>query len=186
MKEMQDIWNRIPEKPFTENLLDSIVTRNSIFEMTYFKKTIIIELSVSIIILIFGLVTFSLVEWNFSFLIIFASSITILLNCYTLYVLKKINLKEDIKIYLQKSLLFIKTFIICFFMSIQIVVVSIVYLFKMSESPFTTWNTFIMSQKGLRILVLLIVIEIILIIYGKILYYNRWVKLNKLFRSLET
>ena len=184
MKELQEIWDNLPEKPISEDRVDAIVSRKSAYELDRFRKILMIELYASGLLLILFIPMGTFIRNELLFIILFTIAIATLLNLYTIYRLKKINLKRDVRTYLKSAIKFLKTFILHFILSIQVVGIITIYVLKTYLFPSQTWDTWLLSESGIFSILLLAFIEIILVVYARVFYFKRVFSLNKLLKDL--
>lgn len=185
MKELEEMWDEIPERSLEEKDIEAIIGRKSMSELDRFKRVLSIELYVS-----WGL-TLAVVLMHDSFgmemkamvggMVVIGS----LLNIITLIKLNKIELLEDVHSFINKSLNVLKTFVAGYILTLQIVGILVFIGFKAIRSNDMPWKEWILSSEGVSLLVLYLVIEAVLISYAWLIYFKRIQSLKNLQKELR-
>lgn len=180
MKDLQDLWNEISENPLEEDDLEAILSRKSISEVDRFKRLLYYELYVSWGLTILLFFMYQTMEKEIIMMVCIPVVFGSLLNIITLKKLKQLQLMDDVKSFLKKSLKVLKAFMTGFILTIQVVGILVIATLKFLRQDQISWVDWFLSEQGIILIVLFVIIEVILISYAWIFYYTRIRSLKRL------
>lgn len=184
MKDLQDLWSEIREKPLGDNEFRAILDRKSIFEIERFKRLLLIELYISwglaiVILVIHGHVGMEVVAMTC--VTIFVGSV---LNIITLRKIKKLQLLDDVRSFLENVLRVLKAFVTGFILTIQIIGIFVITAYKILKHGHIPWGDWLMSEQGISIIMIFLSIEVVLLSYAWVFYVRRIQSLEKILREM--
>lgn len=185
MKDIQQLWNEIPEKSLQEDEISAMLSRRSFSEVDRFKRLLLIELYTSWGLAIIIFLIDENVEKEIATLIYITVFLGSLLNIITLRKLKKLQLLDDIRSFLNNALKALKSFVTGFIISIQIIGIFVITAFKFLNQNHMSWLDWFSSEQGISIIIVFVFIEIILISYAWIFYIKRIYSLKKILREMN-
>ncbi len=185
MKQLEDLWDEIPEKLLKADDISGALQRKSLSEVERIARLLKVELALFLV----ATVAFIFIQRNidtaitylFYSIAIFCTS----LNLLTLNSIKKLQLVDDVGSFLKNALKVLKTFVAGFIASIQIVGVFMVSIVKMLDSKTYTWTAWIQSDQGISTLGLLLIIELALLYYAWVFYIKRIYALKGLISEMD-
>lgn len=184
MKELEEMWGDIPDQSLEEKDIDIIIGRKSHSELDKFKKVLSIELYVSLGLTLVLILMHESVGMGMKVMTGGMVIIGSLINIITLISLNKIELLEDVKRFIYKSLRILKRFLFGYILTIQVVGIIVFTVIKALRSDAVLWKDWLLSNEGLLLLALYFVIEVVLIAYAWLFYYKRIQSLKSLQKEL--
>ncbi len=185
MSDIQKIWNYIPESPFSEKEVEEVVNRKSISEVERFKQVLKLEVYISFILLVPLWFVKDLLRIEIFLLFCSISFIGCLLNYATLWRLKRLELYQELRHFLVSCIRVLKSFVIAFILTVQVVGLFVVLLIKSWKAESQGWGEWLSSSDGLLLALLLIVINAVLIGYAWVFYVRRIRSLVGLLREID-
>ncbi|MDF9801333.1 putative membrane protein [Catalinimonas alkaloidigena] len=185
MKDLQDLWSEIQEKTLEEDEISAIVNRKSVSELVRFKRLLYVELYSSWALLAILFFFHKAVGNEITLLIFITVLLGTLLNIITLRKLQQLQLLEDVKSFLKKTIKVLWTFVIGFIVSIQMVGVIVIITVKILRQNLMSWSEWFSSAEGTSVLIVLFVIEVVLLSYAWIFYVRRIHSLKKLLEEMN-
>lgn len=185
MKDLQDLWSEIQETTWEENDISAVVNRKSISELERFKRLLYVELYSSWVLV--GALFFfhEAVGKEITLLICITVLLGSLLNLITLKKLQQLQLLEDVKSFLKKSIKVLRTFVFGFILTIQVVGVIAITTVKILRQDLMPWAAWFSSAEGTSVIVILFVIEVVLLSYAWIFYVRRIRSLKSLLEEVD-
>lgn len=184
MKELQKIWDELPGKAMPEENMDAIVNRKSTYELDRFRKVLVIELYVAAALLVLFPLMLSILGKELVLILCFTMGMGTLLNIITIRKLNRIRLVSDVRTYLTSAIQFLRTFIIQFMASVQVIALLTLVIMKSAGYGPEGWMDWLFSSQGITLLALLALIEIVLLVYIRIFYLSRVLSLKKLLEEI--
>lgn len=186
MSDLQKIWNDIPEDHLTEREIEDVINRKSVSEIESFKRVLKLEIYISSVLLIPLWLFSDLFE---SHIIILFGSIVIvgwMLNLFTLWKLKQLELFQSLKHFLVMCIKALKSFVIAFLLAVQAAGVFVIVTVKSLKANRLGWLEWLFSPDGLLLVLLLVVINAILISYAWVFYIKRIRSLTYLLKEIDS
>lgn len=185
MKDLQDLWSEIQEKTLEEDEISAIVNRKSISELERFKRLLWIELYGSWALLVAIFFFYEVVGNEITLLICITVLFGSLLNMITLKKLQQLQLLEDVKSFLEKTIKVLWAFVIGFVLTIQIVGAIVITTVKILRQNLMPWADWFSSAEGTSAIVVLFVIEVVLLSYARVFYVTRIHSLKRLLEEMN-
>lgn len=185
MKNIQELWDEIPEKSLQEDEISALLNIRSQSEVDRFKKVLLVELFISWGLAIFVFFIDELIGKEVTILIYSTIFLGSILNIVTLKKLRKFQLLDDVRSFLNNALKTLKSFVTGFILSIQIVGVLVITAFRFLEQDHIPWKDWLFSERGISVIIVFFIIEIILISYAWIFYIKRIYSLKKILREMD-
>lgn len=185
MKDLQDLWSEIHEKTWEENDISAVVNRKSVSELERFKRLLYVELYGSWALLAILFFFHKAVGKEITLLICITVLLGSLLNMITLRKLQQLQLLEDVKSFLKKTIKVLWVFVIGFIVSIQMVGVIVTITVKIIRQDLMSWAEWLSSAEGTSVLIVLFVIEVVLFTYAYIFYVRRIHTLKRLLKEID-
>lgn len=185
MKDLQDLWSEIHEKTWEESDISAVVNRKSVSELERFKRLLYVELYGSWVLVVILFFFHKAVGKEITLLICLTVLLGSLLNIITLKKLQQLQLLEEVKSFLKKTIKVLWTFVIGFIVSIQMVGVIAIITVKMLRQDLTTWSEWLSSAAGTSVLIVLFVIEVVLLFYAWVFYVKRIHSLKRLLEEMN-
>ncbi|MFD2562513.1 hypothetical protein [Aquimarina rubra] len=181
MKDLEELWAEIPKDDITQEKVDKYLKEKSNNELDQFTKILKVELGISILVaaalfMFYNRVTFSI--WIVCLLSLFAGCI---LTLHTLKKLQKIKPTDSVRNYINACIRFLKTYLIQFFVTVHLVLISAVGILKLADYSELGWMDFFQTEQGKTLLILVGVLDLFMILYARIFYYSRIIRLKSIF-----
>lgn len=186
MKDIQELWNEIPEKSLQEDEISALLSRKSISEVDRFKRLLLVELYVSWGLAIVILFIHENAGKELTALIYITIFLGSLLNIITLRKIKKLQLLDDVRSFLKSALKVLKAFVTGFILTIQLIGVFVITASKSLKQDPISWLDWLSSEQGISIVVVFFIIEVTLISYAWVFYIKRIYSLKKILREMDS
>jgi len=181
----KELWNEIPEKSLQEDEVNGILSRKSSSEVDRFKKLLQIELYLSwgLVIVVFFLQ--GRIANEITALIYVMVLLGSLLNIITLWQLRKLQLLDDVRSFLENALKALQAFVTGFILTSQIIILSVIIAFKFLKHNHLSWYEWLSSEQGTSIIAVFFIIEVILLWYAWQFYIKRIYALKKMLKEMD-
>ncbi len=185
MSDLQEMWDKIPEKPLEEEDVEAIVNLKSKSEVDSFRKVLRLEMLIAWVLIVPFLFLHDYLKMELIILMGLNVFIGTILNVLTLGRLKKLELFENIKSFLVSSIKVFRAFVIMYLTVLLFVDLFMVVIMKFLLWDDKGWVEWLFSKDSTLLFILLVVINVIIIAYVWLIYVKRIQSLKTLLKEIE-
>ncbi|MEL6536583.1 MAG: hypothetical protein AAFQ98_14290 [Bacteroidota bacterium] len=185
MTELEEIWAEQPQETIDEDTVNKYLQEKSAGELRFFEHLIRIELGVGSILLLSSLWWLGSspdIVKGFMMVVIW---ISVMLAGITLWRIKKITFQSDVRAYLEKSLRFFQAYLASFSVTALALLIASIIVFKQNAAPDISWGTWLATELGLKLPLVMAGIILMMAVYAYFLYYPRIKRLKDLLAALD-
>ncbi|MFY0601732.1 MAG: hypothetical protein JXR03_18810 [Cyclobacteriaceae bacterium] len=185
MKDLQQLWDEIPETGLNKDDIKGIINRKSNSELNTFRRILITELIATTLLIIPIYFLINSVNKDFMRVIFTTVFLGYSLNVLTLIKLKEVRLISDVKTYLKSILKFLRTFVFRYIALLLIVEILVIVTLKTALNADNAWIDWFISKDGMITLSIVLLTMVALLIYARVFYVSRIRSIEKLLGEIE-
>jgi len=179
MKDLQEIWDSIPEE--NSDYLDGVIDAKSISEVDKIKKLLKVELVISWFCLVVTMLLRHLVQVEVLIFLVFLVVVASLLNLFVLNRLKDQELFKDVFSFIKNSIITLQAFVVSFLVLIQVFLFFSFFLLKANMN----FSTAMKDDFYFRFGSVAVLINVLLFAYAWYFYVRRIKALKGLLHDVE-